>query len=199
MSQRILVKVYTRWHQMSVLLGFALSISSFLLIANNGGAMLFAAVVSVLGLVGPGLIAFLGFPTQNQVLITPDGLQFSRRAFVPFSEIRSWGSDDFLKLVRHHGPTLLLSALDRPMRRALDEQFEQALKLWQSRGQNPAPVRTQFYGGWQGRAVAGLIMVLSLVVIVLSLMTQEPRWHLTAVGGLGMAFGAVMFTGRKPF
>lgn len=111
-NEGIQASVYTRWHQLSVPLAFALAVGSFMLVVFNRGPIGLAAVLAVLGLLVPPLVAFKGFPTRNVVKVTPEGLEFSRRRPVAFAELSSWGTDDYLKLVRPGLPTLLVSAAD---------------------------------------------------------------------------------------
>ena len=115
-NEGIQVSVYTRWHQWSVPLAFALAAGSFMLVVFNRGPMGLAAGLALLGLLVPPLIAYKGFPTRNAVRVTADGLEFSRRSSVAFADLSSWGTDDYLKLVRAGLPTLLVSAVDLPSR-----------------------------------------------------------------------------------
>ncbi|MCV9910477.1 hypothetical protein OIV19_23255 [Brucella sp. HL-2] len=100
----------------------------------------------------PPFIAFKGFPTRNLIKVTLDGLEFSRRAPVAFSDLTSWGTDDLLKLVRQGHPTLLESARDLPNLERLLLEFQNGLEEWQKRqlpGTKPAR-RTHFYGSHHG-------------------------------------------------
>ncbi|WYX29345.1 hypothetical protein WJ976_28810 [Achromobacter denitrificans] len=151
-NEGIQASVYTRWHQLSVPLAFALAVGSFMLVVFNRGPIGLAAVLAVLGLLVPPLVAFKGFPTRNVVKVTPEGLEFSRRRPVAFAELSSWGTDDYLKLVRPGLPTLLVSAADLPRRERLLREFEQALAAWQKRqpAGTQAARRTHFYGSTGG-------------------------------------------------
>ncbi|MNQ08531.1 hypothetical protein D3C85_213300 [compost metagenome] len=151
-NEGIQAAVYTRWHQLSVPLAFALAAGSFMLVVFNRGPIVLAIVLAVLGLLVPPLVAFKGFPTRNAVKVTPDGLEFSRRGPIAFADLKSWGTDDYLKLIRPGLPTLLVSAVDLPSRERLLRDFEQALNAWQQRqpaGTEPAR-RTHFYGSTGG-------------------------------------------------
>lgn len=96
----ISVSVYTRWHQLAVPVAFALSAGSFLFVIFNRGSLVIAGVVALLGLLVPLLITFKVFPTRNLIKVTSDGLEFSHRAPIAFSDLTSWGDDNLLKLVR---------------------------------------------------------------------------------------------------
>ncbi|WAI83403.1 MULTISPECIES: hypothetical protein [Achromobacter] len=198
-NEGIQAAVYTRWHQLSVPLAFALAAGSFMLVVFNRGPIVLAIVLAVLGLLVPPLVAFKGFPTRNAVKVTPDGLEFSRRAPIAFADLKSWGTDDYLKLIRPGLPTLLVSAVDLPSRERLLRDFEQALNAWQQRqpaGTEPAR-RTHFYGSTGGRLVGALITGLGVAAAAMALNMREPSISLAVVGGLGALFGLAMLVGRR--
>lgn len=198
-NEGIQAAVYTRWHQLSVPLAFALAAGSFMLVVFNRGPIVLAIVLAVLGLLVPPLVAFKGFPTRNAVKVTPDGLEFSRRGPIAFADLKSWGTDDYLKLIRPGLPTLLVSAVDLPSRERLLRDFEQALNAWQKRqpaGTEPAR-RTHFYGSTGGRLVGALITGLGVAAGVMALNMREPSISLAIVGGLGALFGLAMLVGRR--
>ncbi len=198
-NEGIQAAVYTRWHQLSVPLAFALAAGSFMLVVFNRGPILLAIVLAVLGLLVPPLVAFKGFPTRNAVKVTPDGLEFSRRGPIAFADLKSWGTDDYLKLIRPGLPTLLVSAVDLPSRERLLREFEQALNAWQQRqpaGTEPAR-RTHFYGSTGGRLVGALITGLGVAAAAMALNMREPSISLAIVGGLGALFGLAMLVGRR--
>ncbi|MFF7060500.1 hypothetical protein ACFY89_27800 [Achromobacter spanius] len=198
-NEGIQAAVYTRWHQLSVPLAFALAAGSFMLVVFNRGPIVLAIVLAVLGLLVPPLVAFKGFPTRNAVKVTPDGLEFSRRGPIAFADLKSWGTDDYLKLIRPGLPTLLVSAVDLPSRERLLRDFEQALNAWQKRqpaGTEPAR-RTHFYGSTGGRLVGALITGLGVAAAVMALNMREPSISLAIVGGLGALFGLAMLVGRR--
>ncbi|MGV2894710.1 hypothetical protein ACNPPY_02870 [Achromobacter sp. AGC78] len=198
-NEGIQAAVYTRWHQLSVPLAFALAAGSFMLVVFNRGPMVLAIVLAVLGLLVPPLVAFKGFPTRNAVKVTPDGLEFSRRGPIAFADLKSWGTDDYLKLIRPGLPTLLVSAVDLPSRERLLREFEQALNAWQQRqpaGTEPAR-RTHFYGSTGGRVVGALITGLGVAAAAMALNMREPSISLAIVGGLGALFGLAMLVGRR--
>lgn len=198
-NEGIQAAVYTRWHQLSVPLAFALAAGSFMLVVFNRGPMVLAIVLAVLGLLVPPLVAFKGFPTRNAVKVTPDGLEFSRRGPIAFADLKSWGTDDYLKLIRPGLPTLLVSAVDLPSRERLLREFEQALNAWQQR--QPAGTesarRTHFYGSTGGRLVGALITGLGVAAAAMALNMREPSISLAIVGGLGALFGLAMLVGRR--
>ncbi|CAB3708301.1 hypothetical protein AKG08_04390 [Achromobacter piechaudii] len=198
-NEGIKAAVYTRWHQLSVPLGFALAASSFMLIVFNRGPMMMAIVLAVLGLLVPPLIAFRGFPTRNAVRVTADGLEFSRRGPVAFADLASWGTDDYLKLIRPGLPTLLVAAVDLPSRERLLREFEQALVAWQQRqpAGTQAARRTHFYGSTGARLVGLAIAALGVAAAVMALNQREPSLSLAVVGGLGALFGVVMLLGKR--
>ena len=198
-NEGIQAAVYTRWHQLSVPLAFALAAGSFMLVVFNRGPMVLAIVLAVLGLLVPPLVAFKGFPTRNAVKVTPDGLEFSRRGPIAFADLKSWGTDDYLKLIRPGLPTLLVSAVDLPSRERLLREFEQALNAWQQRqpaGTEPAR-RTHFYGSTGGRLVGALITGLGVAAAAMALNMREPSISLAIVGRLGALFGLAMLVGRR--
>lgn len=198
-NEGIQAAVYTRWHQLSVPLAFALAAGCFMLVVFNRGPIVLAIVLAVLGLLVPPLVAFKGFPTRNAVKVTPDGLEFSRRAPIAFADLKSWGTDDYLKLIRPGLPTLLVSAVDLPSRERLLRDFEQALNAWQQRqpaGTEPAR-RTHFYGSTGGRLVGALITGLGVAAAAMALNMREPSISLAIVGGLGALFGLAMLVGRR--
>lgn len=198
-NEGIQAAVYTRWHQLSVPLAFALAAGSFMLVVFNRGPIALAIVLAVLGLLVPPLVAFKGFPTRNTVKVTPDGLAFSRRGPIAFADLESWGTDDYLKLIRPGLPTLLVSAVDLPSRERLLRDFEQALNAWQKR--QPAGTesarRTHFYGSTGGRLVGMLITALGVGAAAMALNMREPSISLAIVGGLGALFGLAMLVGRR--
>ncbi|EHK62960.1 hypothetical protein [Achromobacter arsenitoxydans] len=198
-NEGIPVSVYTRWHQLSVPLAFALAVGSFMLVVFNRGPIGLAAVLAVLGLLVPPLVAFRGFPTRNAVKVTADGLEFSRRSSIAFADLSSWGTDDYLKLVRPGLPTLLVSAADLPSRERLLREFEQALTVWQKRqpAGTQAARRTHFYGSTGGRLVGLLITALGTGAAIMALNLREPSISLAIVGGLGALFGLAMLFGRR--
>lgn len=198
-NEEIQTSVYTRWHQLSVPLAFALAVGSFMLVVFNRGPIGLAVVLAVLGLLVPPLVAFKGFPTRNAVKVTPEGLEFSRRSPVPFAQLSSWGTDDYLKLVRPGLPTLLISAVDQPRRERLLREFEQALAAWQKRqpAGTQAARRTHFYGSTGGRLVGLLITILGVGSAIMALGLREASMSLAIVGGLGALFGLTMLFGRR--
>ncbi len=198
-EEGIQVSVYTRWHQLSVPLAFALAVGSFMLVVFNRGPIGLAAVLAVLGLLVPPLVAFKGFPTRNAIRVTAEGLAFSRRSPVAFAELSSWGTDDYLKLVRPGLPTLLVSAVDLPTRERLLREFEQALAAWQKRQPAGTQVarRTHFYGSTAGRLVGLTITALGAGSALMALSLHEPSTSLAIAGGLGALFGLTMLFGRR--
>lgn len=198
-KEAIQVSVYTRWHQWSVPLAFALAAGSFMLVLFNRGPIGLAAVLAVLGLLVPPLVAFKGFPTRNAVRVTAEGLEFSRRSPVAFADLSSWGTDDYLKLVRPGLPTLLVSAADLPRRERLLREFEQALAAWQKRqpAGTQAARRTHFYGSWGGRLAGLMITALGAGSAIMALSLRDASMSLAIVGGLGALFGLTMLFGRR--
>ncbi|MDQ6212681.1 hypothetical protein [Achromobacter insolitus] len=198
-NEGIQASVYTRWHQLSVPLAFALAAGGFMLVVFNRGPLGLAAVLAVLGLLLPPLVAFRGFPTRNVVKVTPEGLEFSRRAPVLYAQLSSWGTDDYLKLVRPGLPTLLVSAVDLPRRERLLREFEHALAAWQKR--QPAGTlvarRKPFYGSTGGRLVGLLITILGTGSAIMALGLRETSISLAVVGGLGALFGLTLLFGRR--
>ncbi|OAD12669.1 hypothetical protein [Achromobacter insolitus] len=198
-NEGIQASVYTRWHQLSVPLAFALAAGGFMLVVFNRGPIGLAAVLAVLGLLLPPLVAFRGFPTRNVVKVTPEGLEFSRRAPVLYAQLSSWGTDDYLKLVRPGLPTLLVSAVDLPRRERLLREFEHALAAWQKR--QPAGTlvarRKPFYGSTGGRLVGLLITILGTGSAIMALGLRETSISLAVVGVLGALFGLTMLFGRR--
>lgn len=198
-NEGIQASVYTRWHQLSVPLAFALAAGGFMLVVFNRGPLGLAAVLAVLGLLLPPLVAFRGFPTRNVVKVTPEGLEFSRRAPVLYAQLSSWGTDDYLKLVRPGLPTLLVSAVDLPRRERLLREFEHALAAWQKR--QPAGTlvarRKHFYGSTGGRLVGLLITILGTGSAIMALGLRETSISLAVVGVLGALFGLTMLFGRR--
>ncbi len=198
-NEGIQASVYTRWHQLSVPLAFALAAGSFMLVVFNRGPLGLAATLAVLGLLVPPLVAFKGFPTRNAVRVTAEGLEFSRRSSIAFADLSSWGTDDYLKLVRPGRPTLLVSAVDLPSRERLLREFEQALAAWQRRqpAGTEAARRTHFYGSTGGRLVGLCITALGGAAALMALNLREPSLSLAAVGGLGALFGLALLFGRR--
>lgn len=198
-SADIQAAVYTRWHQLSVPFGMALGSGSLIGVLFSRGPVALAIALCLIGLLTPPLVAFRGFPTRNSVKVTPEGLTFSRRPPVAFAELASWGTDDFLKLVRPGRATLLVSPLDLPNRERLLREFQAALTAWQQRqpAGEPAPRRTYFYGTIRARAIGALIVALGVTSAVMALNLREPSLSLAVVGGLGAVFGLVMMMGRR--
>lgn len=198
-SEGIQAAVYTRWHQLSVPLAFALAAGSFMLVVLNRGPIGLGAALAVLGLLAPPLVAFKGFPTRNAVRVTAQGLEFSRRSPVAFADLSSWGTDDYLKLVRPGLPTLMVSPVDQPSRDRLLRDFEAALAAWQA-GQpagTAAARRTHFYGSTGGRLVGAVITALGAGSAIMALSLREPSISLAAVGGLGALFGLALLFGKR--
>ncbi|MHC6225825.1 hypothetical protein ACYU03_13790 [Pseudomonas sp. X10] len=198
-NDSIQASVYTRWHQLAVPLAFALAAGGFMFVVFNRGPLGLAAVVALIGLLLPPIVAFKGFPTRNQVKVTPEGLAFSHRAPVAFAELTSWGTDDFLKLVRPGHPTLLVSPVDLPSRERLLREFQASLQAWQKR--QPAGTlaarRTHFYGSMGARAIGAMIAVLGFGSAIMALSLREPSFSLALVAGLGALFGVVMLLGKR--
>lgn len=198
-NEGIQAAVYTRWHQLSVPLAFALAAGGFMLVVFNRGPIPLAIGLAALGLLVPPLVAFKGFPTRNAVRVTPDGLEFSRRGPIAFADLKSWGTDDYLKLIRPGLPTVLVSPVDLPSRERLLRDFEQALQAWQKRqpAGTAAARRTHFYGSTAGRLVGLLITALGAGSAVMALSQREPSISLAIVGGLGALFGLAMLFGKR--
>jgi hypothetical protein len=198
-KEGIQVSVYTRWHQLSVPLAFALAAGSFMFIVLNRGPVGVAIVVAIVCLVIPPLLAFQGFPTRNDVMVMPDGLVFSRRDAVPFGELSRWGTDDYLTLVRRGRTTLMVSAADQQSRDRLLREFQHALDVWQRK--QPAVSesirRTHFYGSARAAAMGAVIVALGALCIFMALRLREPSIELAIVGALGGLFGVFMLLGRR--
>ncbi len=127
----IQVSVYTRWHQLSVPLAFALAAGSFMLVVFNRGPIVLAVVLAVLGLLVPPLVAFKGFPTRNTVKVTSEGWSF--RAALPSPSpicpagaptiISSWSAPACRRCwsVQWTGPhvNVCCASLSRPWRRGI--------------------------------------------------------------------------------
>lgn len=195
----IQVKAYTRWHQLSVPLGFLLSAGAFMTLVFVFQQPLWAIVAAVMGLVLPPLTAFQGFPTKDAVIVQHDRLAFERRDAIPFAQIKAWGTDDYLKLVRHGQATILVSALDGPNRERLLKEFPAALAAWQ-KGQaeaHSAAKLTHFYGTWRARTIGLLIIALGAVSAWMALRLQSPNISLALVGGLGCLFGISMLLMKR--
>lgn len=195
----ISASVYTRWHQLAVPFAFALSAGSFLFVISNRGSMGAAGGFALLSLLVPLLITFKVFPTRNLIKVTPEGLEFSSRAPIAFSDLTSWGDDGFLKLIRRGYPTLLISALDLPSRKRLLSQFRIALEDWQKKQQpGKKPVRrTHFYGSTGARLIGALIATLGGVSAVMTMNLREPSIALTVVAALGALVGLAMAFGKR--
>ena len=195
----IQAKVFTRWHQLSTVLAFLLAPTVFAVAVFNRVDLLVSAVAAVVVLVLPPLIAFLGFPTRNGVMVTPEALCFSRRPPVPYGEISEWGTDDYLKLVRPGHSTLLVSALDLPNRERLLREFRAALGEWEKRqpeGRAPAQ-RTHFYGTWRSRGIGLFIMVVAGGAIVAAFSMREPAWGTMAFAIMAWLFGLRMALDKR--
>ena len=199
MTQGIKVKAYTRWHQWSVPIGLLIASAAFLGLVFGLQQPLWAIGVAIVCLIVPPLIAFRGFPTSNEARIDAEGLSFSRRASVPFSEIASWSADDYLKLARSGKPTLLVGAIDGPNRERLLREFQAGLSAWQTRqpGAGQGARQTYFYGSWRARLVGALIIALGGVVMAMALRLAEPNVMLASVGALGALFGVAMLLGKR--
>ncbi len=195
----ISVSVYTRWHQLAVPVAFALSAGSFLFVIFNRGSLAMAGVVALLGLLVPLLITFKVFPTRNLIKVTSDGLEFSRRAPIAFSDLTSWGDDNLLKLVRSGYPTLLVSPLDLPNRKRLFSEFRNALEEWQRKQQHAnKPVhRTHFYGSTGARVIGALIVALGAIAAIMAVNLREPSIALAIVAASGALFGLAMLFGKR--
>jgi hypothetical protein len=198
-KEGIQAAVYTRWHQLSVPLAFVLAAGSFMLVVLNRGPIGLGAAMAVLGLLAPPLVAFKGFPTRNSVRVTPEGLEFSRRSPIAFADLSSWGTDDYLKLIRPGLPTLLVSPVDQGSRERLLRDFEAALAAWQKRqpAGTAAARRTHFYGSTGGRLVGAAIAALGAASAIMALNLAEPSMSLAVVGGLGALFGLAMLFGKR--
>ncbi|GGC02860.1 hypothetical protein GCM10007205_10040 [Oxalicibacterium flavum] len=195
----IQVRVYTRWHQLSTLLAFLLAPTVFALAVFNRVDLLAAAGAAVLVLVLPPLMAFRGFPTRNSVTVTPEALHFSRRSPVPYGELSTWGTDDYLKLVRPGRATLLVSAVDLPSRERLLREFRAALEAWEKRQPaGSAPVqRTHFYGTWRSRGIGLFIMAMAGGAIVVAFSMREPAWGAMVFAAMAWLFGLRMALDKR--
>lgn len=193
-TQALQVKAFTRWHQLSVPLGFLLSAAAFMALVFGLRQPLWAIAAALAGLIVPPLVAFRGFPTRDTLTVQADGLSFMRRGLIPFSQITHWSADDYLKLGRRGKPTILVSTLDAPGRQHLLKAFPAALAAWQSRQRPGQPLaqQTHFYGTWRAQSVGILIMALGLLSAWMALRLREANVSLTLVGGLGVLFGAGM-------
>lgn len=199
MMQGIKVKAYTRWHQWSVPIGLLIASAAFLGLLFGLQQPLWAIGVAIVCLIVPPVVAFQGFPTSNEARIDAEGLSFSRRGPVLFSEIGSWSADDYLKLARPGKPTLLVGAIDAPNRERLLREFQAGLAAWQTRqpGAGHGARQTYFYGSWRGRLVGLLIIALGGAVMTMALRLAEPSGMLAAVGALGGLFGVAMLLGKR--
>ncbi len=190
----IQVRVHTRWHQLSTPLAFLLAPTIFAVAIFNRVGIVACISMALAALVLPPLIAFRGFPTRNGMKVTPEALLFSRRASVPYNEISSWGTDDFLKLVRPGRATLLVSALDQPNRERLLREFREALHAWEKRQPAGAalPQRAHFYGTWRSRGIGLLIVLMAGGSIFTVFRMPEPSWGAMAFAIMAGLFGLRM-------
>ncbi len=86
--------------------------------------LVFGAIgLALIGIVVPPMVAGLGFPTRDSLTISSQGMQFARRGRVWFVAISGWSAEDYLRLCRRNGPTLVIVAQDAPARRRLHDQF----------------------------------------------------------------------------
>jgi len=195
------VRVYTRWHQMAIPMGLVLAIVFALGSINLDMTEPFVLVGGMLvALLLPALIAGLGFPTRDTMKFTEEGLVFERRKPVLFAQLRSWGAEDYLKLVRASGPTLIVVARGAPGRKGLHAAFEAALAAWQA-GQTagaPAPQRSQFYGSPRAQALGVVVIAAGLFIVVMALMFRQPKYHFIFPGIMAMVFGVRLLVGNHP-
>jgi hypothetical protein len=73
------VRVYTRWHQLAVPLGFSLGIFIGIFAVYQYHLVFGAMGLVLLGIIVPPMVAGLGFPTRDSLTIGSQGLEFARR------------------------------------------------------------------------------------------------------------------------
>ncbi|OVZ55381.1 hypothetical protein CDO44_24525 [Pigmentiphaga sp. NML080357] len=196
----LLVSVYTRWHQGSVIGGIVLCPALAISVIHFWHDFVIGIVLGMIGLLGPGLIAFRGFPSKDTVVVQPHGLAFSRRGWVPYSEILSYGADDYLKLKRAGRTTLLVAGRQTGHYARLCGQFIRSIEAWHASqpAGTPQAGRTRFYGGPLARTIGGLLVLGSFFAAWAAWSFTPPKIYLLAMGGTALVVGLAMLAGRKP-
>ncbi|MBU4610827.1 hypothetical protein IMZ29_09875 [Achromobacter sp. GG226] len=175
--RRYAVILNTRWHQAAL-------IASFFLVPGGimGGVTLAlsvlrwegAAAVVALALLGavlgalPVLLARRLMPPRRTVAVFSDRVEFSGMDALPFTALSGYGTDDYIKLHRHCGATLLVSHQMRhiadyaPLRQALIS----ALENWHVTHPRSATRlrRHHFYGSTRARAVGAFLVAASVML-----------------------------------
>ena len=202
LSAQTAVLVLTRWHQLSVLfiVFFAIPSIVFGVIALFLFSSIYvSAFMIVIGIAYIFLFIRL-FPSKDEVVITKDKMIFKFRDNVNFADIVSYGTEDYLKLVRRNGPTLIIqhTGTNREEYRAFCRQLVRILGSWRPNdGSSLRPVRKHFFGSLWARMIGLVLVAVSIGGLFIAFQLSE----LGIAGALlvtGLPLGLVLLRGKRP-
>ena len=203
------VNVLTRWHQLGTILGLV-AIGPAI-----GGALFFygmdhdwnSFVVIPLFLacmfLTPVLI-FRSYRIADRVWVGADGLYFENRPAIPFHSLVAYNTDDYLKLTRQSGPTLLVQATRKSNKTY--KQFLEAVASSAERWRLLAPQSTPgaslqrryFYGSTAAKAIGAFLIVASIGITIGVLMLPRPPYGALGAAASGLFFGIALLTRKRP-
>jgi hypothetical protein len=189
------VRVTTRWHQLSIFLGMVTGVLVMVLIGLVPDVSLWLILPGgIAGFVLPPFLAFRVWPVRDTVTILSDALLFAQRGRIPYASLASYSTDDYLKLVRHEGPTWMLTSIETPRLRA---EFVAAIDAWQAgQGTHDRIIRRRFYGSTAARILGVCLVVVSIGIAIFSWVIGLNFGAMGAVG-LGVSAAAVLLPKRE--
>ncbi|VFR84283.1 hypothetical protein RAN3_2929 [plant metagenome] len=203
------VMLITRWHQAAAITSLLLVCTLFagsligLLIAEVDLVLAIpcALAAAALGAL-PGLLTYRRYPSKRTATVHADGVHFSGLGDVPYASLVSYNTDDYLKLRRSSGPTLLI--MGQGKLQAEYPKFRDALLAaigaWKQR-QPPGqavPERAHFYGSPVARLLG--VAILAGVGFIILMLTQLRDRPISVYFILPMAIGMgirLLVGGRK--
>jgi len=195
------VRVYTRWHQSAIPLGFALALLTGLTCVYQFKLADIAILFIAIALVLPPLIAGVGFPTRDSLKIEPDKLTFNRRIPLLYKDISYWSAERGLILKRERHKTLVIISLNVMQQKAMYHDFFKHLQIWQNANQTTLPTSkaARFYGSWRARVFGAVITAASAFIIIAALSMPQPSYYCALLASQSALFGTVLLSGKRPF
>lgn len=201
------VKLLTRWHQAAAL--FSLVLVSAFFVGGFVGLMLLdaslaiaipgAILVATLGTL-PGFLTYRYLPSKRTATIHADAVHFSGLGEVPYASLISYNTDDYLKLRRTTGPTLLIMGQSNALMGEYPK-FRDALlttiQAWKAR-QPPGghiPKRAYFYGSPLARLLGGAMLLSALVLFIVLVRMHRPPVSAYVILPMAIGMGIRLMVG----
>lgn len=203
------VKLITRWHQAAVL--FSLVLMSAIFVGGFIGMMLLDApmALALLGAIAaaplgtlPGFLIYRVMPSKRTATVHADGVHFTGLGDVPYASLISYNTDDYLKLRRVSGTTLIIMGQSNKLL-AEYPKFRNALLRsiadWKKR-QPPGehvPQRAYFYGSTGARLLGALVLLSALGILITLIRMHQPPASAYFIVPMAIGLGIRLMLGKR--